>query len=261
MIRDARLFHLGYPPLLERLYEKQGLQLVDIFRSAKGLGVTTSLDMAVFDPTSAAGRADWVTILGAVMPYLDVFLPNIEETLITLRRDTYDDLVKQAGGPQILPQVTPRLLSDIGQQVLEMGAKIVGLKLGDRGFYLRTGAAADIEALGAARPSDVSAWADRELWAPCFRVAVRGTTGAGDATVAGFLSALLRDLPPEKAATAAVAVGACNVEAADALSGIRSWDDTWKRVDRGWSRHKLSLDETSWRFDSSHHLWVGPGEG
>jgi sugar/nucleoside kinase (ribokinase family) len=259
VIRDARLFHFGYPPLLERMYENRGAQLVDVFRSVKELGVTTSLDMAVFDPASAAGRADWVAILGAVMPYVDIFVPNIEETLFTLRRDIYDDLVKQAGGPEILPQVTPRLLSDMGQQVLEMGAKIVGLKLGDRGFYLCTAAAADIEALGAARPSDAFDWADKELWVPCFRVGVRGTTGAGDATVAGFLSALLRDLSPEKAVTAAVAVGACNVEAADALSGLRPWDDTWRRVDSGWPRRKLSLDEDGWRFDRAHQLWVGPG--
>ncbi len=51
------------------------------------------------------------------------------------------------------------------------------------------------------------------MWAPCFDVEVVGTTGSGDATIAGFLSALLRDASPEEAMTMAVAVGACNVEA------------------------------------------------
>ena len=43
-------------------------------------------------------------------------------------------------------------------------------------------------------------------------------------------------LAPGGAVTAAVAVGACNVEAADALSGIRPWDDTlaaWPPAGRG----------------------------
>jgi len=66
---------------------------------------------------------------------------------------------------------------------------------------------------------------------------VIGTTGAGDATIAGFLAALLRDLPPDEAMNAALAVGACNVEAADALSGIRSWCETLQRINAGWARH------------------------
>lgn len=83
-------------------------------------------------------------------------------------------------------------------------------------------AQAPIESMGAAQPSDPSARADRDLWAPCFRVNVICTTGAGNATIAGFLAGLLHDLSPEDTLAAAVAVGACNVEAAYALSRIRS---------------------------------------
>jgi len=38
------------------------------------------------------------------------------------------------------------------------------------------------------------------------------TTGAGDATVAGFLAALLPDQMLEQAVTMACAVGACNAD-------------------------------------------------
>jgi sugar/nucleoside kinase (ribokinase family) len=112
--------------------------------------------------------------------------------------------------------------------------------------------------LGRARPSSPAAWANKELWAPCFQVNVVGTTGSGDATIAGFLSALLRDLPPEAAITTAVAVGASNVEAADALSGIRSWDDTQRRIATGWARCSLPIDAPGWQFDESQQLWIGP---
>ena len=256
-LAEARLFHFGYPPLMKLMFEADGAQLVDIFRRAKGTGVTTSLDMAVPDPSSAAGRANWVTILKSTLPYVDIFLPSIEEILYMLRRETYDELGRAAPGASILPLITPQLLSDLSQELLGLGVKIAGLKLGDRGFYLRTAGQSAIEALGRARPSNPAAWANQELWAPCFKVNVVGTTGSGDSTIAGFLSALLRDMSPQAAVTAAVAVGACNVEAADTLSGIRPWDKTLQRVASGWARCPLTLEAPGWRFDESQQLWVG----
>ena len=145
------------------------------------------------------------------------------------------------------------------ESISELVGKIVALKLGDRGLYLRTADQAAIESLGRARPSDPAAWADKELWTACFQVDVVGTAGSGDATIAGFLSALLRDLSPEAAVTAAVAVGACNVEAADTLSGVRPWKETMQRVASGWARHRLDLNAPGWRFDEDHRLWVGEG--
>jgi sugar/nucleoside kinase (ribokinase family) len=256
VVAEARLFHFGYPPLLRQVFQHGGAQLVDIFRRVKDVGVTTSLDMTFPDPSSEAGRADWVSILQAVMPSVDVFLPSIEETLYMLRRETYEALSQEAGG--FLAQITPALLSELSGELLAMGGKIVGFKLGERGMYVSTAGRAAIEALGAARPSDPGTWADRQLWAPCFRVDVAGTTGAGDAAIAGFLAGLLRDLSPEEALTAAVAAGACNVETADAVSGVRPWDEMWRRVKDGWARHPLSLDASGWHFDEHHQLWVGP---
>ena len=95
--------------------------------------------------------------------------------------------------------------------MLDWGAGIVVLKLGARGLYLRIGARGIAALPGAG-------WRERELWAPCFvPEPLVGTTGAGDATIAGFLAGVLRGQPVEAALTSAVAVGACNVEAADAL--------------------------------------------
>jgi sugar/nucleoside kinase (ribokinase family) len=136
-----------------------------------------------------------------------------------------------------------------------MGVPLVVIKLGERGLYLRTAGRKTIEKIGRAAPADPAAWAEKELWAPCFRVRVVGTTGAGDATIAGFLSAMLRDLSPELAVTVAVAVGACNVEAADALTGLRTWDATLDRIRTGWGRLPLHLEDPSWSWDQSDQLW------
>lgn len=258
VVTEARLFHFGYPPLMKCMFEEDGAHLVEILKRVKELGITTSLDMTLPDPTSAAGRADWAAILRAVMPSVDIFLPSIEETLYMLRRETYEALSREAG--DFLERVSPALLSELSRELLAMGGKIVGFKLGERGMYVRTASRAAIEALGAARPSDEDAWADRELWATCFQVDVAGTTGAGDAAFAGFLAGLLRGASIEEALTAAVAVGACNVETADAVSGVRPWDEVWCRIENGWERYALSIDADGWQFDEGHQVWVGPAE-
>jgi len=55
-----------------------------------------------------------------------------------------------------------------------------------------------------------------------------------------------------------VAVGACNVEAADALSGLRSWEDTLGRIRLGWERLPVTLSAPGWSWDEPGQLWVGP---
>jgi sugar/nucleoside kinase (ribokinase family) len=258
VVAGARLFHFGYPPLMKRMFADGGAQLVATFRQVKELGVTTSLDMTLPDPASAAGRADWAAILRSVMPYVDVFLPSIEEALYMLRRETYEALSREAG--RFSERITPALLSELGRELLTMGGRVAGFKLGERGLCVRTAGRAAIEGMGAARPSDTTAWADRELWAPCFRVEVAGTTGAGDAAIAGFLAGLLRDLSPEEALTAAVASGGCNVETPDAVSGVRPWKEMWQRVRSGWERRALSPEAPGWRFDEGRQMWIGPAD-
>jgi sugar/nucleoside kinase (ribokinase family) len=251
----VRLFHFGYPPLMKRMYEQGGAELVELFRRVKETGVTTVLDMALPDPSSAAGQADWHSILAAILPYVDIFLPSIEEILYMVRAESYDRLYEAANGPNFLPLIKPELLSEIGQSLLELGTRVVCLKLGERGLYLRTGNRQTLEAMGRARPSDAARWANQELWTACFQVQEVGTVGSGDATIAGFLSGWLRALSPEEALTAAVAVGACNVEGPDALSGIQPWQQTLDRIAQGWPKHPLILDSHGWRFDAHHQLW------
>jgi sugar/nucleoside kinase (ribokinase family) len=253
----AQVFHFGYPPVMRRMYEADGAELIEIFRRVRADGVTTSLDMAFPDPAAPAGRADWVKILRRVLPYVDIFLPSVEEILFMLRRPAYEDLYR-CYGADLLEGITPELLSSLGDELLAMGVKIVGLKLGHRGFYLRTADRAAMARLGRAAPRDPAAWADLEIWTPCFQAEVVGTAGAGDATVSGFLAGLLRGLSPVEAAIAAVAVGACCVEAADTLSGIRPWDETLRRVAAGWPRHPLTLDAAGWQLDAEHGLWIRP---
>lgn len=260
VLAPARLFHFGYPPNMARMYRAGGAELVALFRRAKGLGLTTALDLTMPDPTGPAGRADWPAIMAALLPYVDLLLPSVEETLLLLRRPVFDQLAGEAGQDTLIERIPSALIASLGQELLGLGARIVGLKAGQRGMYLRTAGAAALAGLGRAQPIDLAAWADRELWAPGFEAQVIGTTGSGDAAIAGFLMGLLRGMAPEATLAAACAVGACNVEAADALSGVQSWPETAARIAAGWRRLALEVEAPGWHWDGERELWIGPAD-
>ncbi len=247
LVAQARLFHFGYPSLMHHMYADGGHELIEIFRLAKAAGATTSLDFGPPDPQGPGKQVDWAAILARVLPHVDVFVPSDDELRFALDRPRFD-----ANGEVSVPEVRA-----LGQRVLALGAKVAGIKCGARGLYLSTADAGRLAAMGRAAPADPSAWAERELWSPCFvpRKLV-GTTGAGDATVAGLLTALLRGCSLEEAATFACAVGACNVEAPDAVSGLRSWDATWERLRGGWPRRPFEPDGNDWSLDSASGLWL-----
>src|SRR5262249_44169082 len=89
-VAQAKIFHLGYPPLLPRLIMNDGDELAAIFQQAKATGVVTSLDMAFPDPHGFSGQVNWPEIMRRTLPHVDVFLPSVEEIVFALRRADYD---------------------------------------------------------------------------------------------------------------------------------------------------------------------------
>lgn len=232
LLAGAKIFHLGYPPVMPRLTAGDGAELRDIYQHAQASGVITSLDMTLPDPQGPSGQVNWMGVLRRTLPYVDIFLPSIEETIFMLRRADYDAW----RGPDFMSHLSAAYLRSLADEVLDSGVAIAGFKLGARGLYVKT-ASADRFSRLARLPLNLDDWTDREVYAPAFTVNVVGTTGAGDSAYAGFLAALLRGLPLDDTARWACAVGACNVEAADATSGICTWDDTQARLDAGWPVH------------------------
>lgn len=237
-VAGVKIFHLGYPPILPRMYLNDGVELTEIYKEAKATGVITSLDMSVPDANAASGKADWVTIIKNTLPYVDIFIPSIEEIIFMLRRDDYD-----AWGGDVLPHLTKSYLHLLSDEILEMGVVISGFKLGEMGYYLRTSDDASKYDRLAKIDIDIDAWLDFEGYHPAFEVEFGGTTGAGDSSYAGFLASLVRGLPPADAIRMAAAVGACNVEKPDSTSGVRTWEETQSRLDAGWTTKSLVLPD------------------
>lgn len=237
-LETARLFHLGYPPLMRSLYEQDGRELERILAKAKAGGCTVSLDLARPDPDSDAGRADWQRILSRSLPLVDCFLPSLDELVFIFLRERFAGFDQKRGAGEPLGGLTASEVEALADRCLAFGAGMAVIKLGADGLFLKT--TSDLSRLrrcGKLLAPCAAQWAGVTEYAPCYDVTVAGTTGAGDCTIAGFLAALLRGLSPCEALTAGVATGASCVEQADAVSGVPGWEALQTRIRSGWTRH------------------------
>lgn len=221
-LQGAKVLHFGYPPVMRAMWERDGEECAALFRRAKEHGLTTSLDMCFVDPNGEAGKADWRAFFARTLPFVDVFVPSLEEVAFMLRRPV----------PEAHERSAVRALV---RELLGYGPLVAGVKMGSAGTYAAT-ARADRRWRGFGGNVDAEAgWAAREAWQPCFPVEVVGTTGSGDATIAGLLFGVVRHMGFEDALRAAGAVGACCCEAADSISGVRPWPEVAARLTAEWA--------------------------
>jgi sugar/nucleoside kinase (ribokinase family) len=262
IVRNARLFHLGYPPLMRNLYVDGGDELIKILARVQSMGITTSLDMALPDPDSESGKVDWTSILKKLLPHVDIFTPSIEEIMFMIDKKRLSFLKREAKGGDIINFFKPDDLTRISDVLLGCGAKIIVLKCGHRGFYLRTAGRARLDKIGYAKPAGLHNWSNRELWAPCYHIdRIVNAIGSGDSAAAGFLAGYLKGESPEICMKCANAAGAQNVEAVDAVSGVKTWDEVMKTVRAPDAKLKdLEISEDNWVYDDVQKLWRGPGE-
>ena len=192
-LENATHFHFGYPPLMEAMSTDNGNELVKLFKRAKAAGLTTSLDMSLPDPDSKQGKVNWHSVLTNVLPLVDYFVPSEDELALML--------------PHI--QIDPESL---GSACLEMGAKAVVIKRGNLGVVGKANG--------------------KTYHQPSFPAEVVGTTGSGDATIAGILYGLTKGFDFQQCLAAGCAVGAFCVETPDAVSGIPTWQEVEGRFFR-----------------------------
>ena len=146
-----------------------------LLKAAKERGVITSMDVT----SDRSGR--WKGILDPCWPYLDYFLPSIEQA------------------SQIAGTEDPRAIADF---FLDRGVKHVAVKLGSRGSYFKN------------RQTAFFAGIYQGL-------SIVETTGAGDAFCAGFLAGMAQGWDFTRCGVFANAVGTHCVMAIGASTGIR----------------------------------------
>ena len=152
-------------------------------------------------------------------PTLRTDVWNSETTL----RKTYQRMLKLSDIATFSKEEAEFILStgdpkEAAQKALKYGVRIVGIKLGSKGAYLRTGEGVTISA-------------------PAFRVKAVDTTGAGDGWNAGLLVGLSKGWDLEKCVKIANAVGALVVTKYGAITALPYRND----LNQFLNKHDISL--------------------
>jgi len=258
-VRSSRLFHFGYPTLMTSMFRENGRELIDMFRAVDTEGVMTSLDLAAVDEQTEAAKTDWNSILSNLLPFVDFFMPSYEELAWMIDRKSLENLRARARGTDITDILSVEDdVAPLAERAIAMGAKVVLIKCGAKGLFYRTAADSSMRNLAkkytstradtvqantpvqaniTAIANALSEWANRVGFEKSYVPdKILSGTGAGDTTIAAFLSAMLQGYQFERCIRLACATGASCVEAYDALGGLRTFDELEKKIGAQWRK-------------------------
>ena len=237
-INEAVLFHFGYPPIMRRMYENGGTELAKVMKKAHDADTVTSLDLAAVDPSGEAGRADWKEILKKTLPYVDVFVPSVEELMFMIDRDRYEEIRGREGNIDFTGLIDiDKDVQPLADKCFDMGVKIVLIKCGAPGMYYQTAEEKELGRIGRILDLDLGKWAGMKGFEKSFEPErLLSGTGAGDTSVAAFLTSMVNGESLEKSVCYAAATGACCVASYDALGGLMTFDMIDKKIKEGWNR-------------------------
>lgn len=237
-LKDVSLFHFGYPPLMKAMYERDGMELEKLMKRMKAVGIATSLDMAAVDAASEAGRAEWKAILRRVLRHVDFFVPSVEELCFMLDRGRFEEWQQRAKGRDITECLDVETdIKPLADTCMKLGAKVLLIKCGAPGIYYRTAEEKVLRTIGGDLLPDLQTWADREGFESSYvpEKIVSGT-GAGDTSIAAFLTAVLEGCSLEESLHLAAATGASCVASYDALSGLKTFAQLREKIGQGWQK-------------------------
>ena len=252
LVEKALLFHLGYPTLMRSMFVDEGIELSRVFSKVKAGGTLTSMDISLPDPASEAGKADWYKIYKKTLPYVDIYLPSIEEAFFTLHPEEYLALKDKHKGKGLLDYIEPNKYSSMADEFLRLGCKMIALKAGKYGWYFKTSS----ELSGLGLKSHPESWENRELWCPAFYIEkIVSATGAGDASIAAFLTGIIKELSIVECLKAANCAGTINLTQMDSLSGLVPWGELMEKMKTMEMEENPFLQGTEWKWDKRNKLW------
>ena len=217
-----------------------GEELVNMMKLAKECGAATSLDFASIDPNSEAGAVDWEKLLERVLPHVDFFVPSVEELCFMLDKERFYEWQERAAGRDITEILDiEKDVKPLADQCMDFGAKVLLIKCGAPGMYYRTADKLSMWELCNVLELSMEQWADKEGFEKSYKPElVLSGTGAGDTSIAAFLTAALEGYSLKKALQLATATGASCVETYDALSGLKSFEELQTKIDAGWKKNE-----------------------
>ena len=233
---QSRIFHFGYPPLLRQFYLNGGSQLVEMFATVLKAGTVTSLDFSLPDPESESGSLDWQKILRKVLPFVKICTPSLEEVLQMMMPEKLD----------IIDRIPESVIMEIGMRMVSYGVEIVLIKAAHRGVYLFTGNISSVNKL-LGNTLDEKQWNDRELRCdayPADPAKIINATGAGDTSIAAFLSAILEGDDPERSLQYAAMAGRNKLYCNNIVKELPGWEDMTEQINSGTKKiTELSINQ------------------
>ena len=167
-----------------------------------------------------------------------------------LDREEYMRIVEKADGHDFVKTADLTILPRLGQTLIDMGVKVLVIKCGSKGYYLKTAGEDSISKIGL----DSSSFANRELFEETFHVEnIKSTTGAGDVSIAAFLASIIRGYGIEDCAREACATASLTIQKSDVFSGIRPLEETLEIV-KTWERDPVSLPD-GWSYEPNEKIW------
>lgn len=176
-IAKADFLHLGGTYLMAKL---DGEPTRDILRFAKEHGVTTTLDMIALD------RPDLLQVIEPCLPYVDYFMPGLEEAMMICKLKDRKDVINFF------------LDRGVGHTVFKMGGE----------------------------GSSICAKGMDEIRVPAYKVPVVDSTGCGDAYCAGFIVGLSMGWNLEQAGRLGSAAGSLVITGLGSDAGIVNLEKT-----------------------------------
>lgn len=255
VVKESKLLQIGYVSQLRRLYENDGEMLCEVLRRAKECGATTSIDTSMPDLASEAAHCDWERIFAKCLPYTDVFCPSIEELLFMTDPSEYWRLHDMNW--DVLQNVGMDQVSAMAARMIGMGAKIVYLKCGYLGVYVKTAPHSEFRDGGRGFPADVQNWAGREIFSAPFRVReVKSTIGAGGVSIAGFLTGMLLGDTLEDALTLGCAAAAYCVRSISAVGELVDVPTMKERIAHGWDKNSFNYIGPLLTYNPDNKLYM-----
>lgn len=251
VMQQSRIFHFGYPPLLRCFFVDNGSQLIKLFSEAQHLGVVTSLDLSLPDPQSESSKCDWPAIMNNVLPFTDIFVPSIEELLNIMLPDAYESIVAAAGENDLIDFITLDVIKNLGSQIIDLGVKILLIKMAHRGAYLLTGDVSPLNEKGGLQLNPEN-WNHTELHCEAYPVdphRFKNASGAGDTAAAAFLAALVDGESAGRSLQYACMAGRNNLYCNDIYQELDSWETMTSEINAGLNEPAMVSDLKSESFN------------
>ncbi|MBO4426590.1 MAG: carbohydrate kinase family protein, partial [Clostridiales bacterium] len=165
-------------------------------------------------------------------------VPSFEELLFMLDRSRYDALKAEAGKDDITEILDlARDIRPLADKCMAMGVKVLLLKCGVPGLYLRTADKESLTAISEMTGIDASKWSGCDAFERSYVTEkVVSASGAGDTSIAGFLAGILHGESPEDCLHIAAAAGALSVTEYDAVSALMPLADIKAKIKAGWDK-------------------------